>query len=210
MKTKKDELRITNPHIQPKSRIKTDPIKHENIKIKFEYFYFMSIHCKFFTNFMKNETEYRTKMQEFYQIIIPYISSKTFNEVESENTHCHSIKTPEELEKINFVLSSYSAAYSEFNSLKYDEFGDEDFYQLAGSSGIRLIGVRKGNDFCILFIDFHHLIFPSLNYNNKDLNNYNYSGAIQSSGNLTVISFTGTLSKIEKCLNCEELDKITR
>ena len=47
-------------------------------------------------------------------------------------------------------------------------------WQLGVTGGIRLIGIRKSNLFCVLFIDYHHLLYPSIKYNQKNSEKYSF------------------------------------
>ena len=49
---------------------------------------------------------------------------------------------------------------------------DAEFYQF-GIEGLRIITQKIDNVYDILFLDPHHLIYPSDKYNQKDRDNYN-------------------------------------
>lgn len=182
---------------------KTSIVK--NIEIDFTYFCFKSVNLKFFTNFLKDEKEYFKVLNNFYKQTIPHLISKKFEELEQvKNSHCHYINEEKKVNKILTILENYRAI-----GFELPNFEDEstDFYQLAGPMGIRMIGYKIGNIFYLLFLDVHHLIYPSLKHNNYDYNNYSYSDGDNWIGDSEVINYEDFF--IENCTECVKFDVLT-
>lgn len=195
----------------PKSTvIQSKELENENIKIDFSYFLFPSIYLKSFTNFLRNKDNCLEKLEIFFHQALPYFSSKNFKELESENVHCHSIDDEGKVYIINKILSMYSEKYPRFILPSYTGFGNE-FYQLPGPRGIRAIGVRRGNTFVILFLDFHHLIYSNPNYNDRDYAKYSFEvhQILLREKDITLVSLTDEILENPNCISCEHLEKMT-
>lgn len=203
-----NQIKTNSPESQISIRV--DEKIDEKIKIDFSYFLFPSVYLKFFTNFLKNKDDCFEKIKIFFHQALPYFFSKSFKDLENENRHCHSIDSIEKVSIINKILRKYSEKYPEFILPTYTGFGNE-FYQLPGPRGIRAIGVRRGNIFVILFLDFHHLIYSSECFNNQDYTNYNFEvhQMLLSEKNITLVSLSDEILNNPNCLSCEHLEKMT-
>lgn len=202
------------------SKVKTNPAKNsitlkkekndEKIKIDFSYFLFPNVSFKVFTNFLRNEKECFEKLQIFYRQALPHIQDRSFQVLENENKHCHPIDKTDKVHTINKILGKYQEKYPELTLPTYTDFGNE-FYQLHIPNGIRAIGVRRGNTFIILFIDFHHLLYSDPNYNNQDYGNYSFEThkMFLEEKNITLVSITDEMLNNSNCLYCEHLEKMT-
>lgn len=206
----KDLAQIKTSSPKSQINIKVDKEIDENVKMDFSYFLFTSIRLKVFTNFLKDEDEYSEKFKSFYHQTLPYIMDKSFQKLEIENGHCHPINDEGKVFMINKILEKYKKEYPNFKFPSYTDFGNE-FYQLPGQNGIRLIGVRRGNTFTILFIDFHHLIYPNSNYNDLDYNNYGFEihQASLREKDIILVSLTDEILNNPNCISCEHLEKMT-
>lgn len=183
--------------------VNTKILQEDKIIIDFSLFYFPSINCKFFTNKLKTTEEYIKAMSSIYHSTLPYITSYKFSELEKINKHCHIIRNTEEaFDNIVKVLTKYRECFPEFEFSNVEEEVDE-FYQLAGQSGARLICKRVSNNiFMLLFIDFHHLIYKNKIFD-KDYKNYNYLEEDIYVGNINILNIEDCIS--DKCLECDEL-----
>ena len=183
----------------------------KTLKVDFSHFLFPNISLGAFTNYLTDRDECLKKLKAFYHQVLPYINGKTFQELEKENKHCHSINGKKEKFLIVKILKKYKEIYEEFSLPNYEEFL-EDFYQLHGPNGLRLIGLRISNSFILLFIDFHHLIYPNIKHNDYDYikNNCEIAELFSSKENITILSFENKMLENPKCLDCEELDKLLK
>lgn len=115
-------------------------------------------------------------------VSIPALTQFTFDNVTKMTKHSHSILyKSKEYDK---VIKIVKKIYSEFKNGMLNDHDFELFYdnhineyqmwQLGITSGIRLIGIRYNNIFSVLFIDYHHLIYPDKNYNQDNYELYSF------------------------------------
>ena len=57
---------------------------------------------------------------------------------------------------------------SEFEMWFNQNINDYEIWQLGVIGGVRLIGIRDMNEFGVLFIDYHHLIYQDIKNNQKN------------------------------------------
>lgn len=138
-------------------------------------FCFRNTKCKKYTNMLKDENEFFEKFKELIEKLLPHICSKTFDELINDRMHCHIIKS----EDMKLVYEVVGEMVSKWNpDIDVEEFlkqnlDGEKIWQL-GFESIRLIGIREDNLFHVLFIDYYHLIYPSVKYNDKDYKKYKF------------------------------------
>lgn len=197
--------KIKNKNNPNMSIPRLEPNFSKNIIIDLKYFCFQSINIKFFTNYLKDEIEYFKSLNNLYKQTIPHLTSKKFDEVDQDrNSHCHYLNGQSEIMKVVKILEHYKNIGFELPSFE-DE--SEDFYQLGGPNGIRLIGYRIDNIFYLLFLDFHHLVSSSIKFNNYDYKNYSYSDSDNWIGNIEIINYEEFF--LENCSECIKFDEIT-
>lgn len=157
---------------------------NKNIIIDFSRFpfCFRCVSVDDFTNKLKDCDEFFYYFKRLIETEIPALTQFTFDNVTKMTRHSHSILyKSKEYDK---VIKIVKKLYSEF---KNDMLTDHDFelfydnhineyqmWQLGITSGIRLIGIRYNNIFSVLFIDYHHLIYPDKNYNQDNYELYSF------------------------------------
>lgn len=168
---------------------------NKNICIDFSLFpfCFRCVKTENFTNKLKNANQFFEKFKRLFETDIPALIQFSFDNVKKETKrHSHAILT--DTKEYSVVIDVVKAL---FKSDKGDDYSDRDFelflnnnineyhvWQLGISSGIRLFGIRRSNVFSVLFIDYHHLIYPNKNYNQENYDIYdfcpitNYKGGI--------------------------------
>ena len=152
----------------------------DNIIVNFATFpfCFRTTNLKNFSNKLKNELEFSSKFKDIFEKLLPHISENTFNTLISEQFHCHLIRDNEQ-DKINLIYKVVGELVQKWQpGINVEEFleqnlNGEKIWQL-GNGSVRIIGVRKENIFNVLFIDYHHLIYPSIKYNEKEYSRNNY------------------------------------
>jgi len=141
-------------------------------------FCFRTTTVKDFTNKLIDEKEFACKFKDLYEKLLPHVNQKTFEELMNERFHCHPIRK-NDVDKIDLInkivgnlVEKWKPGIDVAEFLKQNLDG-EKIWQL-GNNSIRLIGIRKERMFDVLFIDYHHLIYPSIKYNEKEYTNNNF------------------------------------
>ncbi len=135
------------------------------------------------TNKLQNSNQFFKFFKRIFEVDIPALTQHSFDDVtKATNKHSHAIgsSTKEYSQIINIVKEL-------FKSYKGDNYKEKDFdlflqnnindyfvWQLGISGGIRLFGIRKSNVFSVLFIDYHHLVYPDKNNNGQNYELYNF------------------------------------
>ena len=161
---------------------KTD---NNNIIINFAFFpfCFRTVSIGEYTNKLRDEHQFFHSFSKLFERDIPAISQYTFDNVYKEtNGHSHTISPSDR--KYAIVLSILKEIYKNFkNSTNIERdfelflennINDYHIWQLGISGGVRIIGRRRSNIFDVLFIDYHHLIYPDKNYNQENYNMYSF------------------------------------
>lgn len=164
------------------SKCKTD---NNNIIINFSFFpfCFRTVSVGEYTNKLKDKEQFFNHFSKLFERDIPAISQHTFDNVYKEtNGHSHSISPGDSKYKV--VLSILKELYKSFKNptdierdfelFLENNINDYHIWQLGISGGVRIIGRRRSNIFDVLFIDYHHLIYPNKNYNQDNYNTYTF------------------------------------
>lgn len=164
-----------------------------NISIDFSLFpfCFRCVSLGNFTNKLKDGNQFFKLFKRLFEIDIPSLTQYSFNDiVRATNKHSHSIQinTKEYSIVINIIEKLYKSYYgqnmSNFNLFLENNINEYYMWQLGISSGIRLIGIRRSNIFSVLFIDYHHLIYPDKNYNQENYKLYNFCPITNNNGGI--------------------------
>lgn len=123
-----------------------------------------SIRVNSYTNELKNEKECSKQFYKLVNKLFPFLQEEGAN-LYKKGQHCHIIKDKERELAVKIIKKLHGL----------DLLSDVDLWQLAYGEGTRLVCVLvSGNDkdgtivVYPLFIDHHHLIYPSKNHNQKD------------------------------------------
>lgn len=130
-----------------------------------------------FTNYLKNPQEFIKHRRMLFGEMLEYFSKNNFDDLKrNSSSHTHIINDKENLSKIEKILKKLiNIKWPDNNSGEIvKQYMESCIWQLGYKEGFRLIGTRNNNIFNLLFIDYHHLIFPSKKYNTKDLSKYKY------------------------------------
>lgn len=179
--------------------------KNNSVNIDFSLFYFPSISLKYFNNYFKDENSYNKYMGDFYHKILNYLKNMTYTELESR-THSHHIEDNEQVRLINKILDEYLKKFPFLPDINIQM--RQEFYQISSLSGSRIIGIRYGNIFYILFIDPYHLVYANNRYND-DRRAYKQNNSYHVTDDLKIFDASHLLEH-EKCTTCEIMDKILK
>lgn len=155
------------------------------IEIKFHQFSFTSIKIDGFSNFYKNSEEAHKKLSDIFGKIIPTIQGNRFSQIQNDSRyHFHKIDDLGQNKLYKRIIRELTK--KEYPNMVPDDrddyvnqyfFDSENIYQI-GVQGVdctRIVGILNDNIFEVIFFDIHHMIYPSKNYNEKDLLKYKYS-----------------------------------
>lgn len=127
-----------------------------------------------FTNKLKNSDSYSKFITLILAQILPEVQdkSKDIQQSMASNFHCHPIEQGEESYKT--ILEVMGIIYGE--SFKNSIQNHEQIYQIGVAGSIRIITLRnkKNNVLKPLFIDYHHLAYPNIKYNQTDYVKYEF------------------------------------
>lgn len=157
-----------------------DDYRNEQIVISFSKFSFCFRSCKTndFTNYLSSDLEFHQYLKIMTTKVIPHLSQYTFNQLLSKvERHTHPIDESHRNKTINVIKKLIEIEKGiDFNFDRFydDNINDYSIWQLGTSYGVRLICTQYKNIFNVLFIDYHHLIYPNINYNDRDFNIYRF------------------------------------
>lgn len=121
-----------------------------------------------FTNKLKDVETYSKFITIILGKIIPEVQdkSKDIKRSQASSFHCHPIEQGEDAYKtiIKIIRKIYGVSFEK----SIDK--NEQIYQMGVVGGIRIIALRnkKTNVIRPLFIDYHHLAYPDVKYNQTD------------------------------------------
>lgn len=132
--------------------VKNNNSNDERIIISFSSFpfAFRAVKCKDFTNYLFDENDFFKKFSLIFRKIVPELEQSNIVDL-TKKDHCNNI------EKKRYIVIDI------LKELVKEEFGE-----------VRLICIKYNNIFKVLFIDYHHLIFPSVKYNQLDYSSFKF------------------------------------
>lgn len=155
IKVKKEKGKTIKSKFEKEETIKA---KSEKVSIKydFRYFKFRSVKLnKVFTNYMLETTEaYKIVNKLFEELPRGYMA-----EILSKK-HNHFIKDDSKIKTIEKISKELKITFEK------DEMSE--YHQIAFTNGLRMVGFKTGIVFYPLFLDPHHLIYPSEKHNGDD------------------------------------------
>lgn len=156
---------------------------NSNIIVDFSRFpfCFRTTRVEKFTNKLKDNCQFCEKLNNLFEKVIPHVSNYSFDNI-YQNTQNHShIILPKDSQYglIKNIVKNLCAEYFNYDEKDFELFyqnnlNDYDVWQIGISGGIRLIGIRNLNVFSVLFIDYHHLIYPDKNHNQENYDKYTF------------------------------------
>lgn len=151
-------------------------------------FCFRTISVDKYTNNLKDDNEFHMYFTKMMERDLPSISQYTFDDVTSRTSrHSHPITYNTDnytvvIKVLKQIFKDYyksSDIERDFELFMYNNINDNAIWQLGIVGGIRLIGTRNLNVFNVLFIDYHHLIWPDKNHNQLNYMSYSYCPIIK-------------------------------
>lgn len=133
-----------------------------------------------YTNYLSGEKEFFKSLKTIFEKEVPFFCENTFSDLQKKS-HGHAIMSntkeyqivKEVIKKIVMDFKNFKND-SEFEMWFNQNINDYYIWQLGQTGGIRLIGIRNLNVFNVLFIDYHHLIFPDVKNNQKNYSKYKF------------------------------------
>lgn len=166
--------RVTNTVKKQQRVTTTTPNAPGTLMFDFRYENWLKgVQHKEFTNKLKNETEFAKAIYETLTKIIPIVQ-REWREIKiSKNQyqypHCHTLKD-DKAELAKEIIRKLHG-----DNMLDDETLD-NLWQLGTHQGIRIVGgyLQSINTMFPLFIDYHHLIYPNVKYNQPDYGKNNF------------------------------------
>lgn len=151
----------------------------EKIKIDISKypFCFRTIKISGFTNKLKNEEEFSKKFKIIVEELIPHVTQYTFNNIQNSTRHCHPVTDSQKIKLIFEIVGNLVEQWKpgvDKEKFLVQNLEGEVLWEL-GVRDVRLIGIRKSTTFHLLFVDYHHLIYPSEKYNDKEYSRNKFS-----------------------------------
>lgn len=148
-----------------------------NRQLSFDFTYknwIKSINIQDFTNKLKGPEQFSDYIFQLIYKIFPTVQENW--EAIKRNTkkpypHCHTIDDEKKISLINEII------YKIHGKKLLDEIGEtHKYWQLGLTQSVRVISIydQYNNKMYPVFIDYHHLIYPSVKYNNYDYDKYNF------------------------------------
>ena len=156
---------------------KTNNTDDEKVIISFSSFpfTFRTVKCKDFTNCLVDEKDFIKKFSLIFKKIVPELESSNIVELIKKD-HCNNIENKRDIVTDilkELVKEEFGEGYN-FETFYDNNIGEYQLYELGIMQGIRLICVKYNNIFKVLFIDYHHLIYPSVKYNQVDYSSFKF------------------------------------
>ena len=129
---------------------------------------------KRYTNLLKNEDMFGKYITELFHRVIPYIQKYGLQMIKEAGTrgwkHCH----PIDEEKLDLVKKIIEEIHGDLP--KFEDKAGPALWQFGITQNIRMIAVYdyKINVIKPLFIDYHHLIYPSEKHNQSNYSKYDF------------------------------------
>lgn len=169
--------KIPVPNIESNKALKLPTPKSETNNFRFltSYKWLKVINTKDFVNCHQSADDFSQEVSKLICETLPQINE--YGEllfIDPKKTifkHTHKIKSSDkEWELVKNIVQSLLGV-----SLETEQIEDS-IWQIGAQQGARIIGHYNGADkvFYPLFIDWHHQIYPSIKYNDKDYANYKY------------------------------------
>lgn len=127
-----------------------------------------------FTNFCKDSEQFACLITTLLEDIIPEINKNydsIFLKFNKQYRHCHQLD-----DKKTSFANKLSKELISVDFSKIVDGSDYSWWQLGVKESIRIIGIFSKTDkaFYPIFVDWHHLLFSSVKYNQADFSKYSY------------------------------------
>lgn len=171
---KKSDKKVTNDII-PENNVYTDgPSVQNRVYINLTKYseWINTVFLKDFTNNLENINEAFRHFSFILKNLLGYIEENGNDILANNIRHCHPLKDKARRKAVKIIRETYNT----------DKLLDDDsnLWQMAmPGEEIRIIGVFVEKDFFPLFIDHHHLLYPSDFYNQPDYNKYKFKPQIE-------------------------------
>lgn len=133
-----------------------------------------SVSSQKFTNKLSDETMFSGYLFELFHKLIPTLQENWQDIIKKHGRgnwkHCH----PVEEDKLDFVLGIIEQVHG--HTFRDEESVGPSIWQFGFTQSLRLIAIYDyvTNSLTPVFIDYHHLLHPDKNYNQRDYLKYNF------------------------------------
>lgn len=170
---KKNRDRVTNSNKAMNNVKPAELPNFDGVIVDFatnQNFWLKSFGNKEFTTYLKSSSDFSNQIYVVINKIIPYIQSnwKEIKNNSGKHRHCHTVS----VDKYTMLEGLFEELYPSYN------MEELQIWQFGVVGGTRLIASvsNESNGAVIrpLFLDYHHLIYPSVKNNQKDCSNYKF------------------------------------
>lgn len=127
-----------------------------------------------FTNLCKDSEQFACLITTLLEDIIPVVNKNydsIFFKFDKKYRHCHQLD-----EKKASLANKLSKELTSTDFSDIVDGSDYSWWQLGVKESIRIVGIfsKTDNVFYPIFVDWHHLMFSSIKYNQADFSKYSY------------------------------------
>lgn len=155
---------------------------NDNIIIDFSAYpqLFRSVQYDKFTNYLNDSEDFFRKLKYVFESLIPHVSRYTYNNITNGTSgHTHVIHDDtREMRLIKGIIKKklenegYEDKYIE--NFFINNINEYEIWQFGVIGDVRIFGTRYLNRFRPIFIDYHHLVYPSDKYNQPNYKSYGF------------------------------------
>lgn len=164
--------------IQKKSQTNED---QETLVLDFSFpTSLVSVKINGFNNYMKDDNEAFHHINFCLNELSTLVAQATpANLYQICKGHYHKLDDDKLLVFEKAVIEAYLKLYPQKSNINAKNFYDQNFketaiYQLGLQGGIRLLGyLHRKHHFKVVLIDYHHTLYPSVKYNQDDIDRNN-------------------------------------
>lgn len=133
-----------------------------------EYHWYKTMNIKGFNNQLPSSEALGKEIDYIMGELFPIVQKEYKNIFSSSKqfTHCHKVSN-DKYPLISNILNNIDSRIV-FNDIK------SYLWQIGIKQDIRVFGVYLNYTFTPLFIDRHHMIYPDIHHNQKDIKSYSY------------------------------------
>lgn len=149
----------------------TNQLKYDNVVISTKNFSFESVKVDNFTNYLKNSEQFTQVMNTLFYELLSEVQLSTFKQWlsgddKSQQYRFHRVEG-KELELVSKIISEYKTK-------RTFDFVFDEIYQ-CGIKDLRVFFIKENlNIMSLLFLDPHHLVYPSERHNQNDTKKYSF------------------------------------
>jgi len=129
-----------------------------------------------FTNFLVDDNQFYKYHLHIFNEIVSLLKNTTVQDAHKNFKHYCVIDGTKRTEVNSIIYKLLEKVKPTSTSTQLNEYLEQNFNDQAileiGIKSVLLIGYYQNNIFNVIFVDYHHLLFPDVHYNSKDSDIY--------------------------------------